>query len=133
MNQPHIYMYPLFFGFPSHLGHHRALSRVPCALQSVLRVICFIYRRAWQPTPVFLPGESHGQRSLESYSPRNREESDRTDDLHTQSVCMPIPISQPIPPPKMGIILMLSCLTPCARSYDMVSYPRENRPHRQWG
>jgi len=28
-----------------------------------------LLRRAWQPTPVFLPGVSHGQRSLESYSP----------------------------------------------------------------
>jgi len=27
------------------------------------------WRRAWQPTPVFLPGESHGHRSLEGYSP----------------------------------------------------------------
>ena len=27
------------------------------------------WRRAWQPTPIFLPGESHGQRSLVSYSP----------------------------------------------------------------
>ena len=27
------------------------------------------WRRAWQPTPVFLPGEAHGQRSLVSYSP----------------------------------------------------------------
>ena len=27
-------------------------------------------RRKWQPTPVFLPGESHGQRSLVGYSPR---------------------------------------------------------------
>ena len=27
------------------------------------------WRRAWKPTPVFLPGESHGQRSLEGYSP----------------------------------------------------------------
>jgi len=27
------------------------------------------WRRAWQPTPVFLPGESHGQRSLEGCSP----------------------------------------------------------------
>ena len=27
------------------------------------------WRRAWQPTPVFLPGESHGQRSLGGYSP----------------------------------------------------------------
>ena len=27
------------------------------------------WRRKWQPTPVFLPGESHGQRSLAGYSP----------------------------------------------------------------
>ena len=26
-------------------------------------------KRKWQPTPVFLPGESHGQRSLMGYSP----------------------------------------------------------------
>ena len=34
---------------------------------------------AWQPTPVFLPGESHGQRSLVGYSPRGRKESDMTE------------------------------------------------------
>ena len=28
-----------------------------------------LWRRAWQPTPVFLPAESHGQRSLAGYSP----------------------------------------------------------------
>ena len=33
VNQLYIYMYPLFLGFPSHLAHHRALSRVPCAIQ----------------------------------------------------------------------------------------------------
>ena len=33
-------------------------------------------RRAWQPTPVFLPGESHGQRSLVGYSPWGHKESD---------------------------------------------------------
>ena len=27
------------------------------------------WRRAWQPTPVFLPGEPHGQRSLVGYGP----------------------------------------------------------------
>ena len=27
------------------------------------------WKRAWKPTPVFLPGESHGQRSLVGYSP----------------------------------------------------------------
>ena len=38
--------------------------------------------RAWQPTPVFLPGESHGRRSLVAYSPWDRKESDRTERLH---------------------------------------------------
>ena len=33
VNQSYVYIYPLFFRFPSHLGHHRALSRVPCAIQ----------------------------------------------------------------------------------------------------
>ena len=36
VNQPHVYIYPLFLGFLSHLGQHRAMSRVPCAVQSVL-------------------------------------------------------------------------------------------------
>ena len=36
------------------------------------------WRRRWQPTPVFLPGESHGQRSLGGYSPRGLKESDLT-------------------------------------------------------
>ena len=36
VNQQYFYIYPLFSGFPSHLGHHRALSRVPCAVQQVL-------------------------------------------------------------------------------------------------
>ncbi|XP_070146390.1 ectodysplasin-A isoform X2 [Ovis canadensis] len=35
-----------------------------------------------QPNPVFLPGESHGRRSLEGYSPRGRKESDTTERLH---------------------------------------------------
>ena len=38
-------------------------------------------RRAWQPTPVFLPGESHGQRSLVGYSPQGCPESDNWSDL----------------------------------------------------
>ena len=39
------------------------------------------WRRQWQPTPVFLPGEFHGQRSLTGYSPRDRKESDMTERL----------------------------------------------------
>ena len=33
VNQSFIYIYPFFLRFPSHLGHYRALSRVPCAIQ----------------------------------------------------------------------------------------------------
>ena len=36
------------------------------------------WRRAWQPMPIFLPGESHGQGSLEGYSPWSHKESDTT-------------------------------------------------------
>ena len=39
-------------------------------------------RRQWHPTPVLLPGKSHGQRSLVGYSPWGRYESDTTERLH---------------------------------------------------
>ena len=39
-------------------------------------------RRQWHPTPVLLPGESHGQRSLAGCSPWGRKESDTTKWLH---------------------------------------------------
>ena len=39
-------------------------------------------RRKWQPTPVFLPGESHGQWNLVGYSPWGHKESDTTEQLH---------------------------------------------------
>ena len=40
---------------------------------------CISWSRKWQPTPVFLPGESHGQRSLSGYSPWGHKESDTTE------------------------------------------------------
>ena len=40
------------------------------------------WRRKWQPTPVFLPGKSHGCRNLVGYSPWGRKESDMTEQLH---------------------------------------------------
>ena len=39
-------------------------------------------RRQWHPTPVLLPGKSHGRRSLVGCSPWGREESDTTERLH---------------------------------------------------
>ena len=40
------------------------------------------WRRRWHPTPVLLPGKSHGWRSLVGCSPWGREESDATERLH---------------------------------------------------
>ena len=42
-------------------------------------IIFMHWRRKWQPSPVFLPGESHGQRSLVGCSPWGRTESDTTE------------------------------------------------------
>ena len=40
------------------------------------------WRGKWQPTPVFLPGKFHGQRSLAGYSPWGCKESDMTQHEH---------------------------------------------------
>ena len=41
-----------------------------------------MWRRKWHPTPVLLPGKSHGRRSLVGYSPWGRQELDTTEQLH---------------------------------------------------
>ena len=43
---------------------------------------CLYWRRQWHPTPVLLPGKSHGRRSLVGCSPWGREELDTTERLH---------------------------------------------------
>ena len=43
------------------------------------------WRRKWQPTPVFLPGKSHGQRSLVGYDPWGCNELDTTEQLNHSS------------------------------------------------
>ena len=41
------------------------------------------WSRKWQPTPAFLTGKVHGERSLEGYSPWGRKDSDMTECVHT--------------------------------------------------
>ena len=48
-----------------------------------VEMIC--WRRKWQPIPLFLPGESHGQRSLAGCSPRGHRESDTTEVTYTHT------------------------------------------------
>jgi len=59
-------MFALYGGFPG----SSVVKNLP-AMQELQKtwVRKISWRRTWQPTPVFLPGEPHGQRNLAGYSP----------------------------------------------------------------
>ena len=82
------------------------------------------WRTAWQPTPVFFPGESHRQRSLTGYSPPGYKELDTTEQLsaqahlyvshvyihyasHTHSMTLPSDLLAPYVPPYFFSTLYL--------------------------
>ena len=64
-------VWKLLWGFPG--GANGKEPACQCSKHKRCRFSPWVgkipWRRAWQPTPVFLPGKSHGQRSLEGYSP----------------------------------------------------------------
>ena len=62
----------------------QTVKSLPAVWETRVQSLCqeIPWRRKWQPTPVFLPGESHGQRNLAGYSPWGRKESDTTERLH---------------------------------------------------
>ena len=72
--------------------YHRILNTVTVLYSRTLLFIHSIYnslhlltrnwRRQWHPTPVLLPGKSHGRRSLVGCSPWGRKESDMNERLH---------------------------------------------------
>ena len=73
----YVYMYIYIFtcGFPWWLRWQRiCLQRKRPGFDLWVRKI--LWRKAWQPTAVFLPGKFHGQRSLAGYSSWGRKESD---------------------------------------------------------
>ena len=63
---------------PADAGDTRDMGSIPGLRR-------FPWRRKWQPTPVFLPGKFHGQRSLMGYSPWGCKESDTTECTHIHS------------------------------------------------
>ena len=82
-------------GFPggSVLMNSPANARVAGGAGSIPGLRRFPRRRKWQPAPVFLPGESHGQRSLAGHSQGDHKEWDTTEHVYT-----------PIPPlPWVGV------------------------------
>ena len=87
---------------------------IPHRISEDLALSC--WKRQWHPTPVLLPGKSHGQRSLVGCSPCGRYESDMTERLHfslshigegngnpLQCSCLEIPgMGEPGGLPSMG-------------------------------
>ena len=71
------------------------------------------WRREWQPTPLFLPGELHGQESLVSYSPWGHKESDMTEQLT-------LPTN--VPAFRHGIFKMVTKAKWCHKSGILISY-----------
>ena len=68
-------------------------------------------RKKWQPTPVFLPGESHGQRSLEGYSSWGGNELDMTEGLNNKKPGIgSIPGNEDIKVIKTNTMLLLKRL-----------------------
>ena len=65
----------------THLSKIRWGSGQTCLLSNTIYYVH--WRRKWHPTPVLLPGKSHGWRSLVGYSPWGRKESDMTERLHS--------------------------------------------------
>ena len=60
---------PANVGVAGHMGFDLWVGKIP-------------WRKEWQPIPAFLPGESHGQRSLVDCSPWGHKESDTTEHTH---------------------------------------------------
>ena len=58
---------------------HLPSPPAPTRVTGLLGTAPMTRRRQWHPTPVFLPGKSHGRRSLVGCSPWGREESDTTE------------------------------------------------------
>ena len=73
-----------FFDDPADVGN--LISGSSAFSKSSLNIwklmVHVLWRREWQTTSVFLPGESHGWRSLVGYSPRGCKESGMTERLH---------------------------------------------------
>ena len=80
------------WGFPGgSRGKEPACRHRRCEFDPWVRKIP--WRREWQPTPVFLPGESRSQRSLAGYSPCGDKALDTFEEtLHTYTGCL-------LPPP----------------------------------
>ena len=84
----HLALINLFKGLPWWLSGKRIClqcrSHRSCKFD--LWVTKIPWRRKWQPTPVFLPGEFHGRRNLAGYRPQGCKESETTEETQHMTV-----------------------------------------------
>ena len=68
------------------------VKRLPTMQETRVRSLGWenLLEKETAPTPVLLPGKSHGQRSLIGYSPWGRKESDTTERIHFHFHCTKI-------------------------------------------
>ena len=94
------------------------------------------WRRGWLPTPVFLPGELHGQRSLVGYIPWGCKELDTTERLtHTQTYLVLFPTTSrqtdtpPSAPRRLWLQILLGIVIPRQVSISCLVIPDSLWPH----
>ena len=94
-------------GFPSGSDGKKSAftARDAGSIIGLGRSLTWLVRREWQPTPVFLPTELHGQRILVGYSPWVPKESDMTEKL-TLSLSSYTWIPKPVTCKRNGITRM---------------------------
>ena len=135
VNQLYVYMYPLFFGFPYHLHHHRVLSRVPCAVQQILFTYPFYTSYQWcigegNGNPLQCPCLENPMDGEAWQAAVHGVAQSRTQLKQLSSIIgvyMSIPISQFIPPPlfPFGIHTVVLYICVFMNSYNLnCHYPR---------
>ena len=85
------------------------IKRLPAMQETGVRSLVWEdpWRRKWHPTPVFLPGEFHGQRILVGYSSQGHKESDMTKRLHTHTITVYFQQREKAPPSKCNKMKLL--------------------------
>ena len=86
------------------------------------------WRRAWHPTPVFLPGEFQGWRRLVGYSPQSHKELDMTEVTEHARTCVCGAESPPCSP-ESTTILLISYTTIQKRKFKIWKKKRRESEH----
>ena len=88
------------------------------------------WRRKWQPTPVFLPGESHGWRSLVGYSPRVAKSQTRLSDFTSLTILLVMPNAADVAPDSLGLGCSGPLQNEVAQSCPTLCDPMDCSPSR---